>query len=232
VLLTWSRPELLLLAGFGLFSALLWRVPGLGLIFYPFRLLNTYVHELCHGLAAILTGGRFERFAVHPNREGVAFFRGGSSFVVYNAGYLGAALFGGGLILLSTAGLEVQNLLFALGAGLALVCLGFARNAFGFIAGLALAGGLVAAALYLPVETASFLYALLAIQMPLAAANSVVDLIKHSMHPPRPGHLSDAQVMARDTGIPALIWSLFWLACSLVIVVVTVTLAYRDVPLL
>jgi len=42
--------ELLLIA---LALIVLWQVPWLGWLAYPFRLFGTFVHELSHGLAAI-----------------------------------------------------------------------------------------------------------------------------------------------------------------------------------
>lgn len=223
---------MLLLAGVSLFLTLLWRVPGLGLLFYPFRLLNTFVHELSHGLAAVVTGGQFERFVVYPNREGLAHIRGGVRFVVVSAGYLGPALFGGALILLSATSVAVQTILLSLAIGLAVVCLLFVRNLFGFVAGLLLALSLAAAGWYLPEQPATVLFALLAMQLPLAAVNSLVDLLRLSMGQGRANQLSDAQVMARDTHIPAIMWALLWFLIALGIVVVTVTLAYRDTYLL
>lgn len=232
VIATWTRPDVLFLAGLSLLLTFLWRIPVLGMLFYPLRLLNTFVHELSHGLAALLTGGRFERFVVHPNREGLAHIRGGNRFLVVSAGYLGPALFGGGLILLSATSVAVQSILLGLGAGLAVACLLFVRNFFGLAAGLLLAAGLAAAGWYLADRAATFLFALLAMQMPLAAANSLVDLVRISAGPSRRDQLSDAQVMARDTGVPAIVWALLWLLVALVIVVVTVTVAYRDTYLL
>ncbi len=232
IVATWGRPDVLFLAGLSLLLTFLWRVPVVGMIFYPLRLLNTFVHELSHGLAALLTGGRFERFVVHPNREGLAHIRGGSRFIVVSAGYLGPALFGGGLILLTATSVSVQTILLGLGAALALACLLFVRNLFGFAAGLLLAASLAAAGWYLSDRAASFLFALLAMQLPLAAANSLVDLVRISAGPARSDQLSDAQVMARDTGVPAIFWALLWLLVALVIVVVTVTIAYGDTYLL
>lgn len=228
IVATWSRPDVLLLAGLSLFLALLWRAPVVGLLFYPFLLLNTFVHELCHGLAAFLTGGSLERFEVHPNREGVALTRGGSRFVVVSAGYLGSALFGGALILLSGTSLAVETILIGLGAGLAVVCLLFVRNLFGIAAGLLLAAGLVAAGSYLAEQPARLLFTLLVMQLPLASANSLVDLFRLSLRPARADQLSDAQVLARVTRIPAVIWATLWLLIALAIVIVTVAVAYRD----
>jgi hypothetical protein len=232
IIATWTRPDVLFLAGLSLLLTFLWRVPVVGMLFYPFRLLNTFIHELSHGFAALLTGGRFDRFVVHPNREGLAHIRGGNRFIVVSAGYLGPAIFGGALILLSATEVAVQSILLGLGVGLALACLFFVRNFFGFAAGLLLAASLAAAGWFLADRAATFLFALLAMQMPLAAANSLVDLVRLSVGPVRREQLSDAQVMARDTHIPAVVWALLWLTIAVAIVVVTVTVAYSNTYLL
>lgn len=49
-------------------------------ILYPFRLLTTWVHEMCHGLAAILTGGRIGRLQIFHDGSGLAFTRTRSQF--------------------------------------------------------------------------------------------------------------------------------------------------------
>jgi hypothetical protein len=232
IITTWSRHDVLLVAGASLLSVLLWRVPLLGLLFYPFRLLNTFIHELGHGLAAVLTGGRFERFVVYPNFEGLALIRGGNRLLVVSAGYLGSALFGGALILLSATTLAERTLLLGLGAFLGLLCLSFVRNGFGFLSGLLLAAGLGAAGWYLDDSPATLLFALLALQMPLAATLSIVDLLRLSVRAPRAGRLSDAEVLAQQTRIPALFWALLWFLCAVAIVLLTVTAAYSDRPLL
>ena len=79
----------------------LWQWSGSAAILYPFRLLVTFVHEAGHGLAAIVSGGRFIEFTVYPTGAGVALTAGGNPWLVLPAGYLGAALFGA--ILLYTA---------------------------------------------------------------------------------------------------------------------------------
>lgn len=232
IIATWSRPDILLVVAGALCTTLLWRVPVVGMLFYPFRLLNTFVHELGHGLAALLTGGQFRRFVVYPNMEGLALIRGGSRLVVASAGYVGAALFGGALILLSATALAEQTLLLGLGAGLGVLCLVFVRNAFGLLAGLLLAGSLGAAGWYLADPPATLLVALLALQMPLAAVHSIVDLLRLSVRAPRPGRLSDAQYLAQQTRVPALVWATLWLLIALAVVVLSVTAAYHDTPLL
>ncbi len=72
----------------------LWNIPALDFVLYPFRLFVTFVHESGHGVAALLTGGHFENFRVDPTGSGVALTTGGARWLILPAGYLGAALFG------------------------------------------------------------------------------------------------------------------------------------------
>ena len=95
-----AQQTLLLIGLAGLATLLIAFTPWLSLLDYPFRLLVTLVHELGHGLAALLTGGRFIRFVIFPNGSGLAYTAGGWRFVVIPAGYVGVAVFGAGLILL------------------------------------------------------------------------------------------------------------------------------------
>lgn len=54
----------------------LYLVPFGQLIGYPLVLLSTLVHEAGHGLAAIVVGGRFERFVMFADASGMAFSNG------------------------------------------------------------------------------------------------------------------------------------------------------------
>ncbi len=71
---------------------------GLFFLAFPFRLFVTMIHELGHGMAAVLTGGHFLRFEVTPRGAGLAWTSGGSRFFIIQAGYLGTALFGAALL--------------------------------------------------------------------------------------------------------------------------------------
>jgi len=73
---------------------LLWNIPQLDFLLYPVRLFVTFVHESGHGLAAIITGGHFERLDIFTNGSGVALTAGGSRLLILPGGYIGAALFG------------------------------------------------------------------------------------------------------------------------------------------
>jgi hypothetical protein len=55
--------------------ALYW-IPLLRLLSWPLLLLSTLVHELGHGLGALLVGGRFEALLLWPDGSGVAAYAG------------------------------------------------------------------------------------------------------------------------------------------------------------
>src|SRR5258708_38659449 len=92
-----SRVESLLLA-FLAFSLVfvLWQGSFNSGLLFPFRLLVTFVHETGHGLAALISGGRFLGFVVYENRSGLATTAGGHSLIVLPMGCLGRGLVGSG----------------------------------------------------------------------------------------------------------------------------------------
>lgn len=80
-------------------------IVGLTPLRYPFQWLETYYHELSHGLAAILTRGKIGRIKLNWDGSGWCSTRGGSRFFILIMGYTGAALWGGYLYL---AGFKVD----------------------------------------------------------------------------------------------------------------------------
>jgi len=61
---------------------------------YPFNWLETYFHELSHGLAALLTFGQVVRIQLLFNGAGKCFTRGGWAIPILFAGYAGAVGWG------------------------------------------------------------------------------------------------------------------------------------------
>ena len=74
-------------------------IPFLRLFFLPLVYLSTHIHEFCHALTAILTGGAVDYIKVFSNGSGVTLVEGGNQFLVDSAGYLGATTLGIVLIL-------------------------------------------------------------------------------------------------------------------------------------
>lgn len=205
----------------------LWQVPWLGWLVFPFRLFGTFVHELSHGLAAVLTGGDFMRFTVQPDLSGRAWSAGGFRAIVASAGYVGSVLFGACLLLAHLRRWSARLLLLALGLGLGLLCLLFVRNFFGISAGLVLASSVIWAALKWPMTAQDLLLRVLALQLLLDGYNSLFALMSLSS-----GAIehTDADTLAELTHIPALVWVAIWITLSTVMVWLLLRLAWNVPP--
>jgi hypothetical protein len=221
----WNQDVFTIIA-LALGSLLLSRVPVIGLLFYPFRLFVTFVHELCHGFAALLSGGSFLRFAITPDGSGVATTRGGVPWLIISAGYVGSALVGGGLLVLAAQPEHAPRVLLGLGLALGVLCLLFARNLFGFVAGFALAVGLVYAARSLEPQVAQLLLIFLAVQATLVSFDNLFLQMRQSLLGRR--LRTDAHLMAERTGIPALFWVLLWIGFSVYMLWLALNYAYRS----
>lgn len=104
-----------------------WNTPALAPLLYPFRLFVTYVHEAGHALAAKLTGGDVLGFVVYSNGSGVATTAGGSRALILMSGYVGAAFFGALLFYAANMWHRSRQVAFALGTGLIVFTLMYAR---------------------------------------------------------------------------------------------------------
>ncbi len=118
-------------------TLLLYFVPALQLLAYPFMLLSTLVHEMGHGITAMLLGGRFHSFQRWIDGSGVAMYSGDfgrfTTALVAAGGLLGpsitAAIFFNAVATPKRA--QVCLGLFALLCGMAIILL--VRNLFGIV---------------------------------------------------------------------------------------------------
>ncbi|HEX8683100.1 MAG TPA: M50 family metallopeptidase [Ardenticatenaceae bacterium] len=183
----------------------------------PVKMFVVLLHEMSHGLAAVLTGGEVEQLRLLSDEGGLALTRGGNRFLILSAGYLGSALWGAALLRLAWAGPSMRRFaLRAMGVALALVTVLYVRDlttlAYVALATLAvfaigLLGGarLQMAVLWL-VGTFSCLYAVIDIGTDILLAGPLagIPLIGG------PARLNDAEMLADVTFIPAFFWGLLW----------------------
>ena len=224
VRIAWSRPDVLWIVGLGFISVLLWNLPVVKLLFYPFRILDVFIHELSHVLVAGMTGGKFMRFEVNLDISGVAYRYGGNTFFVAQAGYLGSPLVGGFLMLLTTTSIPARVILIWMSLLLGLLCALFVANCFGVIVGGALTLALFYAGWQLDDQSAKLVLLFLVVQMILSALDSLFALMKH---PKFPGAVTDAEKMESITSIPAGTWATLWSVIAIGILIWSVTVAYR-----
>jgi hypothetical protein len=224
-----STGQTLTLIGLAALATLLiGATPWLGLINYSFRLLVTIVHELSHGLAAIVTGGDFINFIISPDGSGLAMTRGGWRFVVIPAGYLGAALFGATLVILGRSSGWSRIAMAVIGLAMALLSLRFGVPTIfkGQILGglLTTTSGLIFGALFLLVAFKAsarwvvFLLHVVAIRTGLTAFSDIFYLIMGSSSSIFNAPRSDAQSMAELTFIPAIIWAIVWAVIAVLLI--------------
>jgi len=204
----------------------LYFIPYVSFLTYPLRMLVTFIHEGAHALAAVLTGGRVATLLLQmDNGSGVTYSGGGFGPVVSSAGYLGATLFGALLLAALRRGTSGRKLLTFLGATIAALTLAFVRpvwpgqipdySALTFpwtvFWGFALSAGLIFAGRKLSESAASGLAAFLGVQCVLNALFDLNTLFHLSV---ATGAQTDAQNMARMTMIPAVVWSVLWIATA------------------
>ncbi len=183
---------------------------------WPLRIFVVLLHEVSHGLAAVLTGGRIVSIELSPREGGFCTTAGGWRFVISSAGYLGSALFGALFLVLGVSGKPRTHRAVTglLGGALVLLSLVYVRSAFGFAYGLIAGALLLAVARWLPEGASSFVLRLLGVTSLLYAPWDIVsDLILRSVP------ASDASTLARMTGIPAIAWGVLWLAASVLVAI-------------
>ena len=99
-----KKLSLLLLIIAAVISYLLPLVPFGNYIIWPFVILTTYIHEMGHGLTAIIVGGSFNKLLIYSNASGTAVYSGVSDSLALAgvaAGGLLAPSIAGGIFILS-----------------------------------------------------------------------------------------------------------------------------------
>ncbi|KAI0345054.1 hypothetical protein BDW22DRAFT_990120 [Trametopsis cervina] len=93
-----QRTTLIVAACYIVVIAILWHVPYLSVILYPFKLLTVGFHELSHALVGVLTCARIHSIEIDPDEGGATHMSGGIPWLTLPAGYLGSSLIGAALI--------------------------------------------------------------------------------------------------------------------------------------
>lgn len=198
---------------------LLWNTP----LVYPVKLFTVFLHELSHGLAAVLTGGRIVSIKVAADQGGLATTAGGWPLLIASAGYLGSMLFGG-LILLAASRSRADKLIsIFIALTVAAVTLLFVRNLFGFLFGLAFAAAMAAMGRWGGAALNDFVLRLLGLTSILYAVIDIYsDLIVRTVP------CSDAAAMSRMLFGPPAMWGVLWMLMALASAAVFLRLSFTG----
>jgi len=94
-----TQRNTLIVAGiYVIIIAILWHVPYLEKIIYPFKLLTVGFHEMSHAFAGVLTCATIHSIELNPDEGGVTKMSGGIPWITLPAGYLGSTFIGACLI--------------------------------------------------------------------------------------------------------------------------------------
>jgi hypothetical protein len=190
---------------------------------YPLRIFVVFLHEISHGIAAALTGGRIVAIGLTFDEGGVCITDGGSRFLILNAGYLGSLFWGALFLVLSARTRASREITGFVGAFVLVVTLLYVRSWFGFAYGLLAGAALVWAAVKLPRDVVDDLLQTIGVVSCLYAVWDVgSDVVSRDV----PG--SDASALGLLTGIPGVLWGIAWIALSLVVVSLALRLVARG----
>lgn len=187
-------------------------VPVIQLIGIPLEYLNAHTHEMCHAIAAVLTGGSVQHIIVFSDASGVTPIYGGMLPIIGSAGYVGASIIGVLLILSSRTPKGARRSLRILAGALTLSMLIWVRgDTVGVVSGMVWIAALFAAASYLPERGVLFTATFLGLEQCLHSIQSLLTLTNISLFTHQ--H-SDAALLQQSTGLSAAFWAVGWTAFS------------------
>ncbi|MBO6509279.1 MAG: M50 family metallopeptidase [Roseibium sp.] len=183
-----------------------WNTP----VVLPLKFLVVYMHELAHGLAAVLTGGSIVEISLSPQQGGFAITRGGSRFLILTAGYLGSMLIGAALLLIALRTSADRLVMGLFGIIMLLVTVFYVRELFPLVFCSVTGLAMLAAARFLSREINDMALRVIGLTSLIYVPYDIFDdTIARS------GLRSDAYMLAEEFGGPTIFWGGLWLVISL-----------------
>jgi hypothetical protein len=188
----------------------LYLVPYGHIVGYPLLLLSTYAHEMGHGIAAVLAGGRFDSLHIYSDASGVAlsagnFGRLGSAFVAAG-GLVGPPVLAAGFFAGAARPRVSRAVLMVFGVAMLASCIIVVRGLFGWIFVAAIGAGCVAVAVRAKPIMAQAVVALLAIQLALSVFSRADYLFTDVAVTGAGTHPSDVAAIGEALVLPYWFW--------------------------
>ncbi len=179
-------------------------------VMYPLKIFVVFMHEISHGLAGVVTGGKFGEFQVNPQQGGHAYTYGGSKFWVLTAGYLGSLIWGGIILLLAARTRFSKAVSVLIGIGMVAITIGFGSNLFTYLFGIGFGVALILFGMFLPVIVNEWVLRIIGITSCLYAILDIKsDVLDRS-------HLrSDARMLSEITPPSTEMWGIIWIVIAI-----------------
>ncbi len=188
----------------------LWRTP----LVFPLKILVIFMHELSHGLAAVFTGGSIAAISLSAQEGGHAITRGGNSFLILSAGYLGSLVLGMGLLLIALRTHADRAIMGVFGVAMLLVTLLYIRDFFPLIFCTITGLAMLATAWFLSRPINDFVLRIIGLTSMIYVPYDIFsDTIARSEL------RSDAYMLAEQFGGPTMFWGGLWLVLSVGVIV-------------
>ncbi|MGF1511161.1 MAG: M50 family metallopeptidase [Myxococcota bacterium] len=193
----------------GIATVVGWQVPWGPRLLFPFTVLATFVHEMGHGLTAMLFGGTFDHLAIFSDGSGVAVHHGRYGLLAQAAipagGLMGPSLLGGALLAASRADHIARWLLLACALVIWASVLLLVRSTFGVVSMTAWALVLTAVVRFAPTWCA-FVLQVVAVQMALSVFQDLDYMFSPGASVDGIPRLSDSAAMAQVLILPYWVW--------------------------
>jgi hypothetical protein len=210
------RTDLLVIALAAVLAVLVSHLPVIETAIYPFKLFGTFVHEWCHALVAVVTGGRVAELQINPDLSGETWTAGGWTLFIFSAGYVGAAVAGALLLLIPTR--HANRVLLSVGTisilmpilGGVLFGTNFTSTTWLWTAvfgGVTLLVGAKA-----PARAAGLFQQFVAVELCFTAIDSLRQLAWITLN--SPSTHTDALNAQQAFALPAMFWTVLWFALA------------------
>ncbi|KAK4110609.1 hypothetical protein N656DRAFT_713164 [Canariomyces notabilis] len=190
--------------------ALLWNLPYVRWVLWPFKMLVIAFHEFGHAIMCVLTGGKVKSIELDPREGGVTHMLGGRSALTLPAGYLGSSLVGA---LLTFAGFNINaSKIASIAVGVCfLLTLWWGRRDWLTIGTILAAVGLLVGCWFIAhAEALRFVVLFIGVMSSLYSVWDICDdLILRKINS------SDASVFAKRYGGSSQCWGVIWSIISL-----------------
>jgi hypothetical protein len=197
----------------------LWNTP----VIYPVKIFVVLLHELSHGLAALVTGGSIEKIVINADQGGVCYTRGGSMLFILAAGYLGSMVWGS-LILVLAARTRIDRILSAvIGLMVFGVTVIYIRNVWGLVFGIVFGIALLLVAIFASMEINDFILKVIGLASIMYVITDIKDdLISRNIPS------SDASRFGELLFGNSIFWGIVWIIIALVVAFFALRIAAKE----
>ncbi|QDS69603.1 hypothetical protein FKW77_008690 [Venturia effusa] len=205
--------------------ALLWNIPYIRMVLWPFKMLTIAFHEFGHAITACCTGGRVKSITLDPREGGATLMSGGISALTLPAGYLGSSIIGALLIFCGFNIVASKIASIVLGVCF-LLTLWWARRDWLTIVTVLLAVGLLIACWFIAhAEALRFVVLFIGV---MSALYSVWDICDDLIL--RKVNTSDAYVFAERYGGSSACWGVIWAVIAIIFMAAAMVAAIAAFP--